>query len=238
MEFFVGTSGWAYPWNEKGSLEWYVSNSRLNAVELNMSFHRFPLQSMVKSWARKGEALRWSIKVNRLITHNFKFNDRAFQSWQKFHGLFLPLESRIDFYLFQLPPSMTPDWAEKIGDFVMKTCLDFRFALEVRNNEWFSPEWIDWASRLGITWVSIDSTDFPLDIFNTRGLTYVRMHGRTGWYSHLYSEQELEEVVAKVLRAKPRKVYVFSTITTRCSRILEESLACSVIYQLADQSSN
>jgi len=209
MEFFVGTSGWAYSWNEKGNFDWYVSNSGLKRVELNMSFYRFPFPSMIKSWSRKGKRLRWSIKVNRLITHNFKFDEKAFQSWQRFHELFLPLEPRIDFYLFQLPPSMKPDWAERIEDLAVRSDLHYRFALEARNEAWFRPEWIDWASRLGITWVSIDSPDYPRDIHKTSHLIYVRMHGRTGWYSHLYSEEELQEVAGKVLKAKPMRAYVF-----------------------------
>lgn len=218
MEFFVGTSGWVYSWNEEESLDWYVLNSGLNAVELNMSFYRFPFPSMVKSWFNKGKGLRWSIKVNRLITHNFKFNEGAFLSWKKFHKLFLPLEPCIDFYLFQLPPFIKPEWAERIEDFVIKTNLNHRFALEVRNNAWFSSEWINWASRLGITWVSIDTPDFPLDVFNTSGSTYVRMHGRTGWYTHLYSEEELEEVARKILNVKPRKVYIFFNNDTNMLR--------------------
>jgi len=209
IEFFVGTSGWVYSWNEAGNLDWYVSNSGLNAVELNMSFYRFPLPGIVKSWSLKGKDLRRSIKVNRLITHDFKFNERAFESWQRFHNLFHPLESYIDFYLFQLGPFMKPEWAERIEHFIMKTDLHHRFALEVRNDAWFSPQWIDWAFKLGITWVSIDSPDYPRDIHNSSGLVYVRMHGRTGWYNHLYSEEELEEVARNVLRAKPKKAYVF-----------------------------
>ncbi|MEM2841617.1 MAG: DUF72 domain-containing protein, partial [Candidatus Bathyarchaeia archaeon] len=87
MECYVGTSGWFYSWNEEGSLDWYVANSGLNAVELNTSFYRFPYPNMVKSWASKGKDLRWAVKVNRLITHTFKFNDRALQSWMKFQNL-------------------------------------------------------------------------------------------------------------------------------------------------------
>jgi len=209
MEFFVGTSGWFYFWNKDGSLDWYVANSGLNAVELNMSFYRFPFPNMVKSWVRKGKNLRWSIKVNRLITHRFKFGDRAFESWRRFNDLFMPLESNIDFYLFQLPPSMTPKSAPLIESFAKKTGLEERFALEVRNVEWFDEKWIDWASKLGITWVSVDSPDFPLDVFNTSGIAYERMHGRTEWYAHLYSDEELEEVRRKILKAKPKKAYVF-----------------------------
>jgi uncharacterized protein YecE (DUF72 family) len=35
------------------------------------------------------------------------------------------------------------------------------------------------------------------------------MHGRTEWYAHLYSNEELKEVVKKILNAKPKKAYVF-----------------------------
>ena len=209
MAFFVGTSGWYYPWNEKRSLDWFVANSGLNAVELNASFYRFPFSNMVKSWARKGRELSWAIKVNRLITHIFKFSDKAFSRWQRFRDLFVPLDASVDFYLFQLPPRTTPESADSIEDFVEKTGLKGRFALEVRNLKWFDEAWISWASKLGITWVSVDSPEFPLNVFNTNGLVYERMHGRTEWYSHFYSDEELEEVAEKIVKAEPEKAYVF-----------------------------
>ena len=126
MEYFVGTSGWFYSWNPNGSLDWFVEHSGLNAVELNMSFYRYPYPNMVRSWASKGKKLRWAIKVNRLITHTFKFGERAIQLWEKFHKLFLPLEPCIDFYLFQLPPSMTPKSIPTLEKFKQK-----RFSVKV-----------------------------------------------------------------------------------------------------------
>ncbi|RLF12723.1 MAG: DUF72 domain-containing protein, partial [Thermoprotei archaeon] len=39
MRVYIGTSGWLYDWNLDGSLDWYVKNSGLNAVELNASFY-------------------------------------------------------------------------------------------------------------------------------------------------------------------------------------------------------
>ncbi|MBO3842629.1 MAG: DUF72 domain-containing protein [Candidatus Brockarchaeota archaeon] len=209
MNCFVGTSGWFYSWNADGSFDWFVKFSGLNAVELNMSFYRFPFPNMVRSWAAKGKTLRWAIKVNRLITHISKFGQRAFESWEKFHSLFSPLEPYIDFYLFQLPPSMTPKSMPAIEEFIAKTNLEKRFALEVRNIKWFNQTCANWATKLGITWVSVDSPEYPLDIFNTNGVVYERMHGRTAWYSHYYTDEELREVVERILRTKPEKVYVF-----------------------------
>ncbi|MBS7636773.1 DUF72 domain-containing protein [Candidatus Bathyarchaeota archaeon] len=209
MKCFIGTSGWFYSWNVDGSFDWFVRFSGLNAVELNMSFYRFPFPSMVRSWAVKGKSLRWAVKVSKLITHTFKFGQRAFQCWEKFHSLFSPLESYIDFYLFQLPPSMTPKSQPAIEKFVDKLNIGKRFALEVRNMKWFSREYVDWAAKLGITWVSVDSPDYPLDVFNTNGIVYERMHGRTAWYSHYYTDEELKDVAERILATNPEKVYVF-----------------------------
>ncbi len=209
MDFFVGTSGWYYPWNEKRSLDWFVAKSGLNTVELNASFYRFPYSNMVKSWVRQGQALRWSVKVNRLITHRLKFNEKAFPAWQKFRDLFSALDTNVDFYLFQLHPKITPESAVAIEKFAEATGLQKRFALEVRNEKWFKDEGGSWASKLGITWVSVDSPDFPLEVYNTDGLVYQRMHGRTAWYAHNYSDRELEEVLEKIMKAKPEKAYVY-----------------------------
>ncbi|MBU5557767.1 MAG: DUF72 domain-containing protein [Candidatus Aenigmatarchaeota archaeon] len=209
MKIFVGTSGWQYGWNPEGSLDWYVANSGLNAIELNASFYRFPFPNQIKTWAIKGRDLRWSIKVNRLVTHVFKLGDRGLTIWKKFEKLFMPMDKLIDFYLFQMPPSYSEAMIDKTENFFKKTKLGERFALEIRHRTWFYPESIQWAKELGMTWVSIDSPDFPRDIYRTSNSVYVRMHGRTGWYFHNYSAAELQDVAKRALAAKPRKVYVF-----------------------------
>jgi uncharacterized protein YecE (DUF72 family) len=209
MQVYVGTSGWMYPWNKGGTLDWYLNSSRLNAIELNASFYRFPFPNQINAWATKEGKLRWAIKVNRLITHQFKFSDGGFSSWQKFIDLFRPLDGNIDHYLFQLPPMMKPTMVPKLEEFIKKAKLAERFALEVRNIAWFDEKWISWATNLGLTWVSLDSPDFPLEIYKTSGDVYERIHGRHSWYSHNYSDKELKEIVHKIVNMKPRKAYVF-----------------------------
>jgi len=215
MKVWVGTSGWAYGWNPNG-FEWYVKNSGLNSIELNMSFYRFPFPSQIKGWKNKtlkfNPELRWSIKVNRFITHVFKFSERAFSTWKKFEKLFSPLSEQIDFYLFQLPPVLTPNSTKKIEAFYKKTKLEKKFALEWRNLKWFSEEWIEWAKSLGLTLVSVDApkfTNFPREIYNTNGIVYLRMHGRSEWYSHYYTDEELKRIKEKIEKVKPKKVYVY-----------------------------
>lgn len=209
MEVYVGTSGWLYDWNEGRNLEWYVNNSGLNAVELNSSFYRFPTHSQVKGWVNKGSGLRWSIKVNRLFTHNFKLGVKALERWESFVSIFKPLDHLIDFYLFQLPPNLKPPASTKIEDMYKRTELKGRFALEWRNQEWFKKSWIKWAEDLKLTLVSIDAPNLPRNIFCTNGIVYMRMHGRSSWYSHLYSIDELKEIKLKLKDMHPSKIYVF-----------------------------
>lgn len=209
MDFFVGTSGWAYSWNLEKSLDWFIENTGLNAIELNSSYYHFPSANSVQIWSQKSKNLRWSIKVNRLFTHIYRFNQNALDRWSNFFELFEPLDDLVDFYLFQMPPSITPKTASLIEKFAKILNLKERFALEFRNPEWFTNQWVNWAISLRLTLVSVDAPDLPRTIFNTSDRVYVRMHGRTGWYSHHYTEEELQEVKNKILRANPEKAYIF-----------------------------
>ncbi|MGB9719148.1 MAG: DUF72 domain-containing protein [Candidatus Anstonellales archaeon] len=209
MKVFVGTSGWAYGWNKGGNFQWYVENSKLNAVEINASFYRFPFPSQVKGWAKRTKKIRWAVKVNRLITHVFKFEKMAKHTWKRFEEIFSPLQENIDFYLFQLPPNSTPKMAKKIERFAKFTRLKEKFALEVRNEKWFSPENLEWAKRNRITWVSVDAPEFPREIFKTTDFVYLRMHGRESWYSYNYSREELKEIAKRIKKAKPKSAHIF-----------------------------
>ncbi|MCD6092787.1 MAG: DUF72 domain-containing protein [Candidatus Aenigmarchaeota archaeon] len=206
MQVFVGTSGWFYEWNKDKNLDWFVKNSDLNAVELNASFYRFPFKNMVKSWARKGINLRWSIKVNRLITHQHKFDEKAIEVWNRFRDLFQPLDKLISFYLFQAMPSFTD--TDRVLEFASKVKLGNRFAFEIRNKELLKDEKLCRKLQKRVVLVSVDSPDFQNKIFPGK-VIYLRMHGRTDWYLHDYSEKELKEIADKITELKPKKVYVF-----------------------------
>ncbi len=194
---YVGTSGWMYDWNEKGNLEWYVKNSELNAVELNMSFYRFPYRNQIESW--KKYKIRWSIKVNRYITHVKRMKD--LESWNKFYELMEVLHP--DFYLFQLPPNFkySEENIERISKF--SSILKYRMAVEFREKEWYEK-----LPKFDCTVVSIDS---PIGtyIVNTSGKIYLRMHGREEWYNYEYKDEELTEIVEKIKEKSPNDVYVF-----------------------------
>jgi uncharacterized protein YecE (DUF72 family) len=204
-ETYIGTSGWSYDWNLGNSLEWYITESRLNAIELNMSFYRFPYPNMIKSWATKGNNLAWVIKVHRSITHFQKLNQNAIESFQRFKTLFAPLEDRIHYYLFQLPPSFSD--LPTLERFLDKTGTE-KLAVEFRHPSLFTNDLITWAGDHDILLVSIDAPKLPRTIMSTE-IIYERIHGRTAWYSHNYSDQELHEIYQRILLNEPKTVYVF-----------------------------
>ncbi|MGB9749466.1 MAG: DUF72 domain-containing protein [Caldisericia bacterium] len=208
MEIFVGTSGWMYSWNKNGNLDWYIENSNLNAVELNASFYRFPFENQIKSWSKKGKNLRWSIKVHRLITHKFKLNEEAKISFKKFVELFKPMESIIDFFLFQLPPSFGSDNKERVLEFFSEFDKE-KIVIEFRNKKWFDLDLEEFGNKNNLLISSIDSPDFQKALFKINGKIYLRFHGRESWYQYDYQNDELEEIVEIIKNKNPDKIYTF-----------------------------
>ncbi len=170
-----------------------------------MSFYRFPYPNMVRSWATKGKNLAWVVKVHRSITHYQKLNRTAVAGFQRFKTLFAPLEELIHYYLLQLPPSFTD--LNTLERFIEETGSK-KLAVEFRHPTLFSNECIDWGKKHGVLLVSIDAPQLPRTLMS-QTVIYERIHGRTGWYSHDYSDQELQEIQTRILRNNPKTVYVF-----------------------------
>ena len=206
MKAYTGTSGWAYDWNLGKSLDWFVRNSGLSAVELNASFYRFPFRNQIASWAAKGTGLRWAVKVHRSVTHTHRFNEKAEEVWGRFRDAFALLDPLIDFYLFQARPEFRD--SERLIAFAETAGLGDRFAFEIRSPDLLSDEEACHELQKHVTLVSVDSPDFRDRIFPGTTI-YLRMHGREGWYQYDYSRKELEKTAGIIRRSGAERVYVF-----------------------------
>jgi uncharacterized protein YecE (DUF72 family) len=51
------------------------------------------------------------------------------------------------------------------------------------------------------------------------------MHGRKYWYSHYYTNEELKEVKEKILKLKPRRIYIFFNNNTNMLRNAQTMLS-------------
>jgi uncharacterized protein YecE (DUF72 family) len=204
-KIYVGTSGWSYSWNLENSLDWYIRESKLNSIELNMSYYRFPSPNMIKAWSEKGKNLAWIIKVHRSITHFKKLNKESYAIFNRFKKIFLPLENSIHYYLFQFPRNFID--IDSIENFISE-CGNEKVAIEFRNSSLFTDDIIKWGIKQRILLVSIDAPEMPNKIMS-KNIIYERIHGRTDWYSHNYSNQELNEIKDRICLSNFKKIYVF-----------------------------
>jgi uncharacterized protein YecE (DUF72 family) len=115
------------------------------------------------------------------------------------------MEDLIHYYLFQLPPSFTD--LSNLEQFIENTGTD-KLAVEFRHPTLFTDELIAWGKQHDVLLVSIDAPQLPRTIMSNE-IIYERIHGRTAWYSHNYSDQELHEIKQRVLAEHPKTTYIF-----------------------------
>ena len=108
-----------------------------------------------------------------------------------------------------MPPSFSTDNFERIIGFFKDFKGKEKVAIEFRHKSWFSEEWVKKIEKIGIVFVSVDSPEIKSFIVKTNDTIYLRFHGRTGWYSHNYTEKELEEIIEKIKVLKPKQIYAY-----------------------------
>ena len=116
---YAGTSGWAYPsWKP----DFYPAKlpsakflghyaTRLNTVEVNYTFRRFPTEKLLRGWIGATPAgFQFGIKANQKITHISRLRDVAGFT-ADFLAALQPLatENKLGPVLFQLPPYLKCD---------------------------------------------------------------------------------------------------------------------------------
>jgi len=206
----IGTSGYSYPWNEGGSepLQWYVRQG-FNSVEINGTFYRFPRRMQAKAWARVPQAFKFSVKVHRSITHLYKLGPNALAATDRFLKALQPLLFKLEFLLFQLPPSIRYEarMLHRLGELVALHRLAGRAVVEFRHPSWW--EHAREVQEAGAIFCSVDAPALPRDIINSNGTVYLRLHGREAWYAYEYSEAELREIWARALAASPERLAIY-----------------------------
>ncbi len=206
MEKYVGTSGWMYQWNNGKSLEWYVNNSGLNAIELNSSFYRFPFPNQVRSWANAGSSLAWVVKVNKAVTHTHLLNGKSYGIYSEFINAFKPLKSSLKLFLLQMPPRFTTKTEQRLKDFI-GSFETKNMAFEFRHRSWYDYDFpgLDFKGAI----VSPDSPETSGRIIKKNNIVYLRFHGRKEWYSYNYKAKDLSQIALSALKEKPKTLYAF-----------------------------
>ena len=200
-KLYAGTSGWAYPqWKPDfypaklaaAKFLGYYS-SRLNSVELNYTFRRFPTGKLLSGWIAATPAdFKFAVKANQAITHIKRLKD-AEDVTSRFLASLSDLREagKLGPVLFQLPPFLRCD-LPRLKDFLAQLSRDTRSAFEFRHDSWFTDEVFTLLREANAALCEAESEKLETPHVRTADFTYFRLRKQS------YSAQERSELAKRV----------------------------------------
>ena len=188
MELRIGCTGWGYQaWQgafypkKLEKTNWLKFYSEIfNATEVNSSFYTIPSQWITRKWNEDTPPnFRFTMKFPRVLTHENRLSlEKCHDSFHSFIVNLEPLKEKIAVLVFQLPPSIKFEEARpKLEDISKHLPHYCRYAVEGRDESWFSPESTKFLSDLNfcLVWSEVPYVDNPAPI--TTDFVYLRMIG-------------------------------------------------------------
>jgi uncharacterized protein YecE (DUF72 family) len=147
VNYFVGTSGYSYPeWKgsfypakmaAKQMLRFYAE--RFRTVEINNTFYRPPVPSILGAWAGQVPAdFRFVLKAPQEVTHVRRLTG-AGELVPSLLDAAGTLKERLGALLFQLPPHFKKD-VPRLRAFLALLTPGYRAAMEFRHPSWFDDQ--------------------------------------------------------------------------------------------------
>jgi uncharacterized protein YecE (DUF72 family) len=212
-QVYAGTSGWAYPtWKpdfypaklaSTKFLGFYAT--RLNTVEVNYTFRRFPTDKLLEGWiAATPPGFQFAVKAHQKITHIKRLRD-ANEFTLDFIGSLRPLQEakKLGPILFQLPPFLKAD-VSLLKDFLAILPRGTRAAFEFRHVSWFSEEVFSALRAANAALCEAESENLETPEAETADFSYFRLRKEE------YSAKERKALAGKVAgRGKRGDAYVF-----------------------------
>jgi len=199
----AGTSGWAYPSWKPGFYPAKLASAkflshyatRLNTVEVNYTFRRFPTEKLLRGWIAATPAnFRFAIKAHQKITHVGRLRDVA-DFTSDFLRSLQPLdeEKKLGPVLFQLPPFLKCDVA-LLKDFLAALPKTLRAAFEFRHASWFSEEIYGVLRDANAALCNAESEKLETPDVQTADFSYLRLRKEE------YSAKERKELEQRITR--------------------------------------
>lgn len=229
-KIYAGTSGWAYPsWKPEfypaklaaaRFLAYYAS--RLNSVELNYTFRRFPTQKLLSGWIDATPAdFKFAVKAHQTITHIKRLRDES-SFTADFLGALEPLREagKLGPVLFQLPPFLKCD-LELLRGFLGGLPHNVRAAFEFRNATWFADEVYDLLRGANAALCQAETEKLETPSVQTASFSYLRL--RKEDYSPK-ARKELAQSVSNLAKHGEAFVYFKHEETAEGALYAEELL--------------
>jgi uncharacterized protein YecE (DUF72 family) len=180
----AGTSGWAYPsWKPEfypaklasaKFLGYYAS--RLDTVEVNYTFRRFPAEKLLRGWIEATPPdFKFAIKAHQKITHIKRLRDVA-DFTADFLASLQPLdaEKKLGPVLFQLPPFLKCD-VTLLKEFFSGLPRQLRAAFEFRHASWFCEEVYEAMRGSNVALCQAESEKLETPDVQTADFAYLRL---------------------------------------------------------------
>ena len=214
----IGTSGWHYAhWRgvfypetlpASKMLEFYAG--RFDTVELNNTFYRLPLVTGLDNWrcSTPGNFL-FAAKGSRFLTHMKKLKDSDAGIDNYFERV-RHLGKKLGPVVFQLPPFWNVN-AERLEAFLAALPSRRRYAFELRNPSWHTPEIYGILRRYNAAFCIFEIAGVHSGFEITADFTYVRLHGPGAAYQGKYPAATLRQWAARIRewRKQLRAIYVY-----------------------------
>ncbi|MDB6092760.1 MAG: hypothetical protein JWM32_322 [Verrucomicrobia bacterium] len=216
MEIHVGCSGWFY-WHWKGIFypesepthRWFKHYTGVfGTVELNAPFYKWPRETTVRGWKRNAPAtFRYTVKVNREITHERRMV-RTKLLVRKFYEIGGVLGSQMGCFLFQFPPSYKFT-ASRLKSIAGQLDPAQRNVVEFRHKSWWRPSVYRAFAKHRICFCAVSAPRFPEELPPKADIIYVRFHGRSRWYRHDYTTEELTAWAQRIANSGAREAWIY-----------------------------
>jgi len=213
MKIHIGTSGYAYKeWkgifypekiSPKEMLHFY--GERLNAVEINYTFHHMPTERIITPWAEQvPDDFSFAFKAPQVMTHLKKLRNVSEEAEYFFRTLSV-LGGKLGPALFQFPKSFH---AEKnrtaLEEFLPLVPRTVRCAFDFRSPSWLDAGIADLLRERGCSLCLEDTDESPVgEIISTAEWGYLRLR-RTS-----YTEADLAQWLARIRSQRWERVFVF-----------------------------
>jgi len=210
---YAGTSGWAYPsWKPdfypaKLASAKFLSHyaTRLNTVEVNYTFRRFPTEKLLRGWIEATPAgFQFAIKAHQKITHVARLRDVADFASDFVRSLQpLDAEKKLGPVLFQLPPFLKCD-VSLLKDFLPVLPRSLRAAFEFRHESWFTEEVYAALRSANAALCNAESEKLETPDVQTAEFAYLRLRKEE------YSAKERKALEQRIARLAGRgDVYIY-----------------------------
>jgi uncharacterized protein YecE (DUF72 family) len=218
-KYRIGCSGFLYDsWRgvfypedlpHKEWLAFYAS--KINSVELNVTFYRLLKKEAFDKWYRETPSdFSFVLKGSRFVTHIKKLKDVE-MPLSTFFNITTPLGKKLEVVLWQFPPNLKVN-LRSLEDFIeYLNQYPARQVFEFKNKNWFNKKVFKILSASNIAICMSDWPDYADEVPLTANFVYLYRQGEEGKYASSYTTEQLQKdaKLIKEYMLQGKDVYIY-----------------------------